>query len=262
MRQRYALCVGINEYPGEGNDLAGCVNDALDWAELLKERGYTPLAILDSAATKVAILSTLRAMLELARRGDRVVFTFSGHGTWIPDIDGDEKDGRDEALCPYDFASGVITDDELHDVLQQRRLGVRVTILSDSCHSGTVARGLYDSRTDAKARYLPPAQFLRGTMLSEAHAVQGMRAKSVSRAGAILVSGCADLEYSYDAHFDGRANGAFTRSAIDTLRYFGTMPVTYRKWHEAIRTALPSTSYPQSPQLGASYFQRRSTPLD
>jgi metacaspase-1 len=28
---------------------------------------------------------------------------YSGHGTQIPDDDGDEADGMDEALCPVDY---------------------------------------------------------------------------------------------------------------------------------------------------------------
>ena len=35
-----ALCIGINDYPGTGSDLAGCVNDANDWAEALAGRGF------------------------------------------------------------------------------------------------------------------------------------------------------------------------------------------------------------------------------
>ena len=31
---RRALCIGINDYPYEGNDLNGCVNDANAWAGL------------------------------------------------------------------------------------------------------------------------------------------------------------------------------------------------------------------------------------
>ena len=30
-----ALCIGINNYPGTNMDLAGCVNDANDWADEL-----------------------------------------------------------------------------------------------------------------------------------------------------------------------------------------------------------------------------------
>ena len=33
-----AFCVGINDYPYDGSDLNGCVNDANAWADLLIER--------------------------------------------------------------------------------------------------------------------------------------------------------------------------------------------------------------------------------
>ena len=35
-----ALCIGINDYPGTGSDLSGCVNDAKDWAGMLTGRGF------------------------------------------------------------------------------------------------------------------------------------------------------------------------------------------------------------------------------
>ena len=35
-----ALCIGINDYPGTGSDLAGCVNDANDWGDALQGRGF------------------------------------------------------------------------------------------------------------------------------------------------------------------------------------------------------------------------------
>ena len=36
---RTALCIGINDYPGTGSDLAGCVNDAQDWGSSLDQVG-------------------------------------------------------------------------------------------------------------------------------------------------------------------------------------------------------------------------------
>ena len=44
-----ALCIGINSYASA--PLAGCVNDALDWAKFLTIRGYATATLLDSAAT-------------------------------------------------------------------------------------------------------------------------------------------------------------------------------------------------------------------
>ena len=72
---------------------------------------------------------------------------------------------------------------------------------------------------------------------------------SLSLAGGdLLLSGCQDEEYSYDAYFAGRPNGAFTHAALKVLK---TLPsaATYAQWHKAIRTTLPSSSYPQTPQI-------------
>ncbi len=79
-----------------------------------------------------------------------------------------------------------------------------------------------------------------------------------SRTGVALLSGCADDEYSYDAWFNERANGAFTRVALDTLH----ASTSLSDWHGRIRSALPGDRYPQTPQLSAAWTQRRRAPLD
>lgn len=259
---KLALCVGINDYPGTGSDLSGCVNDAMDWAALLTDRGYSTLTILDTAATKQNVLGELRDMVGSLRYRDKFVFTFSGHGTWVPDGDGDEPDGRDEALCMHDVHSGgLVTDDELFQVWQAMRHGVSSAVFSDSCHSGTVARGVASSVPSEKAipKFLSPG-VLPTVPVSEQKAIQveARIVKANSRPGPVLISGCDDPEYSYDAWFQGRANGAFTRAAIDTL---SPDVKSYSTWHKRIRSLLPSPTYPQSPQLGATRYQRYKQPL-
>jgi hypothetical protein len=70
-----------------------------------------------------------------------------------------------------------------------------------------------------------------------------------------LISGCKDNEYSYDAWFNGRANGAFTYVALQTLKDL-TGTAVYRDWYWKIREILPNVSYPQTPQLSGSWRQR------
>ena len=110
-----ALCIGINNYPGTGMDLQGCVNDATDWAGVLAERGFKVASLLDEQATKAAMLKAMGELIAKASKGDTLVITFSGHGTYQPDTDGDEVDGLDEALCPYDLQTNgeALTDDEI-----------------------------------------------------------------------------------------------------------------------------------------------------
>ena len=100
-----ALCVCINDYPYDGSDLNGCVNDARAWADLLVSHYDFPSAnvklLFDSQATKANVLAGLKALLAGAKAGDVLVFTNSSHGTYQPDTSGDEPK-YDEALCPYD----------------------------------------------------------------------------------------------------------------------------------------------------------------
>ncbi|UCE47949.1 MAG: caspase family protein, partial [Phycisphaerales bacterium] len=134
-----AVCIGINDYPGTYNDLGGCVNDANDWADLLKNEfgfGKDVQIITDSAATKDKIVKALEDLVTSSKSGDIAVFTYSGHGTWVYDQgEFDESDNRDEAICAYD---GIILDDEIREVIRKMESGVRLTVISDSCHSGGV----------------------------------------------------------------------------------------------------------------------------
>lgn len=65
-----ALCIGINDYPGTDSDLAGCVNDASDWAAALRKRGFQVAMLRDRQATGAAIRKAIRDLLAHCRPGD------------------------------------------------------------------------------------------------------------------------------------------------------------------------------------------------
>lgn len=254
---KQALCIGINDYPGTDNDLQGCVNDANDWAALLRERGFQVTSLLDKQATKAAIVEHIERLLAQDKAGDQIVITYSGHGTWLPDQDGDEADHRDEALCPYDLSNGPLLDDELFELFNARHPRARLVLISDSCHSGTVARYSRLTPGDRRVRYLSMSHFVSDRMqLARARSVERSAPRSRARLGALLMAGAQDTEYSWDTSFEGRPNGAFTRVAIDALR---TLPssATYSEWQRAIRSRLPSADYPQSPNLVGTATQKR-----
>src|SRR5205085_944566 len=69
--------------------------------------------------------------------GDTLFITYSGHGGQVPDTNGDEPDGMDETWCLFDRE---LVDDELYGMFGTLAAGVRVVVLSDSCHSGSVTR--------------------------------------------------------------------------------------------------------------------------
>ena len=252
-----ALCVGINDYPGSKMDLAGCVNDARDWQALLEDRGFTVRCLHDSAATCARMMEELNALVGQGRQGDSLVFTFSGHGSWLPDDDRDEPDERDEMMCPYDVMQDhYLLDDNLHEVFSRKAIGVRLFVLADCCHSGSVVRyAPSPAKPDdapIKARFLPPYVFAKGNRALERaidRAVK-MPARTKTTYPVLLISGCQDTEFSYDTSFNGRPNGAFTRTAIDALA--DASITTVRAWYEAIRRRLPSPALPQTPQLFGS----------
>ncbi|RPH99177.1 MAG: caspase family protein [Calditrichaeota bacterium] len=228
-----ALCIGINNYPGTANDLNGCLNDANDWQKKLQSFGFETQMLLDSQATRSAITGAFDQLLTSAQAGDVVVFSYSGHGTSVKDTNNDEVDGYDEALYVYD---GILLDDQLRQILKKTAAGVHVVVIADSCFSGTVTRIAADSK--AKAKYVqteavPPGARVIKSFLSEEDMVE------------ILLSGCSNTEYSYDAYINGRYNGAFTANALSVL----LQGQTYSQFFTELRKLLPSSSYPQTPQL-------------
>lgn len=266
-----ALCIGINNYPGTQMDLSGCVNDANDWAKELDKRGFITHSLLDTQATKAAMVSAMQELIGEAVQGDSLVITFSGHGTYQPDFDGDEIDGLDEALCPFDIQTQAeaLSDDEIRGLFAEREIGVRILLIADSCHSGTVIRAA-PSEPEADAphprflpigNWLPHAQLPRTLASRQATAparVSPFASAMSKQQGDLLLSGCMEgpNNYSYDARINGRFNGAFTYYALKTLR---TLPAeaTYAQWHAAIARYLPSASYPQSPQIVGNASARK-----
>jgi hypothetical protein len=201
----------------------------------------------------------LEELMSKAEEGDDLVFTYSGHGSWLPDDDGDEVDGRDEMLCPHDVSSGqYLMDDDLAEIFARKPAGARLYFISDSCHSGSVAKmapPLADAQV-MRPRLLPPGAFVKDPeMLDRIRRAAPLARASRQKYPALLLSGCKDVEVSFDGYFDGRPNGALSRVAIDALE--SSAPESPREWHQLIREKLPSIDYPQTPQLYGSRSAKR-----
>ena len=252
--KHYALCIGINDYVGTNNDLSGCVNDANDWGDLLTSRGYQVTRMFNQDATRGNIEAALREHVSKLRYRDRLVIQYSGHGSWVPDSSGDEEDGRDEVWVSADLK--YLTDDTLNEILRSRAYGTRVSMFSDSCFSGTVNK-FFAPAERADNWDAQSVRFLTPTFLDvseeQVERLQDVPARALgARNNGILFSGCDDGEFSYDAYINGRFNGAFTRTALNTFED----GMTPRQWHDAIRSFLPSSQYRQTPQLQGTWYQR------
>lgn len=252
-----ALCVGINDYPYQDNDLNGCVNDATAWASLLRKHfGFRDIQLLlNKHATKKRTMEALKTLLAGARPGDVLVFTNSSHGSYVADTDGDEKK-YDEVLCPYDIDANDIRDDELRELIAGLKAGVHLTVILDNCFAGTATRArLAGPRTpdERRIRFLSPA--LRGLpVLANPWTAKARTRLSESRMKEILLSGCTDREYSYDAKIGGIYHGAMTYYAIKALTE-AQYALTYAQLHRKLRALI--TDYPQHPQLEGSASNKK-----
>ncbi|MDJ0588996.1 MAG: caspase family protein [Pleurocapsa sp. MO_226.B13] len=146
MTNKAVLC-GINNYKTI-TDLRGCLNDVQNIFELLTQvYNFEPSQIhqlIDEQVTKAAIKNEYNWLLQEAQKGDRLVFHFSGHGSYVPDDNGDEVDSTDEITCLYDMdfynSETFMRDDEWRVMIQQVPQDVELTFILDNCHSGTGTR--------------------------------------------------------------------------------------------------------------------------
>ncbi|VVA91536.1 unnamed protein product [Arabis nemorensis] len=153
---KQAVLVGIN-YPGTAEELRGCVNDVLRMRKCLIDRfGFSSQGIkllIDTDKSYVQptgknIREALKTLISEGKSGDVLVFYYCGHGTRIPSAD-DTKDATkfDECITPCDM--NLITDNDFRDMLSEVKTGCRLTIISDSCHSGGLIEAVKEQIGDS-----------------------------------------------------------------------------------------------------------------
>ena len=160
-----ALLLGINDY-ARISDLRGCKNDVATVAQLLSELYGFPNANmrthLNHEVTKATVRDGFQWLSEGANAGDRLVFHFSGHGSYTESSDEDEQ--IDELICLYDMdidnPDTYLLDDELGRFTAQLPVGVHLTVILDTCYSGTGTRKVVAAGRNGKA----PRLIMQDTM--------------------------------------------------------------------------------------------------
>jgi hypothetical protein len=282
--------IGLNgvsaaHYGGWSGELQACEFDANDMAAIAKSAGMKSTVLLTKKATRAKALAAVRSAAKQLKSGDMLFLTYSGHGGQIPDVTGEEVDKLDETWCLYD---GELIDDELYLELSRFAAGVRVLVLSDSCHSGTVTRAMPPrpgERPAGRSKMMPPSVAMRtyrdhqafyDKLQKDVAAESGKAAESdpdsalahvaVSprltaiakdcKASVILISGCQDNQTS----MDGDHNGAFTEQLLQVWNH-GKYHGTYTRFHAAIKAKMPSTQSPNFFTLGPAAKFAREQPF-
>jgi hypothetical protein len=282
-----SLHIGLNAvsaaaYSGWDGPLAACEFDAHDMAAIAKIQGMKSTVLLTKKATRAHALTAMRSAAKALKAGDLFFLTYSGHGGQVRDTNGDEPDGQDETWCLYD---GQLIDDELYFELSRFVAGVRILVLSDSCHSGSVTRAIPPPPPPGmRPKAMPPAVAMRvyrehaafydklqadvikaagkKTVDPDAALAQvGAAATATALVGkfnpaVVLISGCQDNQTS----MDGDHNGAFTEQVLKVWNN-GGFKGGYASFHARVRSLLPPSQSPNLFTLGKASAFLKQTPF-
>jgi len=251
MPRGVSIHIGLNNvdpsrYNNWDGKLQNCVNDASAMQELAAARGFESTILLNERATALGILQAVSATSARLVSGDILLITYSGHGGQVPDTTEEEEDGQDETWVAYDR---MVLDDELYQLWTQFAAGVRIVMISDSCHSGTIirlgpARGIVDTSTWQREaieqivmlqrlllgarengrptvaplfRQIPPdiAETVyqqNGPLYRTIKALARGDRRDLVRASVLLISGCQDNQVSYE--LKDAKHGVFTEQLL------------------------------------------------
>lgn len=298
MGKKYSLSIGLNKvdpasYDGEWDgELACCEKDARDINSIAVSLGYDRKEILlTKNATREKVINCLQEFSKELKTGDYFLFYYSGHGGQLMDENNDEDDDLDETWCLY---NGELIDDEIYYYLSRFDAGVRIYVLSDSCHSGTVIKAAVrkSSPDYIQNRNLiksMPANVAVNSNMKRKKFYEKIQKEIVSKkdgpafadgqwsvkASVRLLSGCQDNQES-GASPDALHNSDFTDRLL-LIWKGGLFKNTYENFHSRIISSMPPNQTPKVFTIGpedpdferqtpftnseAGVFSNGSTPL-
>lgn len=240
-----ALLVGINYKNIKGAQLNGCINDIVNISEVLTySYDYEAKNIIQlrddtrdasSLPTRANILTNLSSLVAQSANFSELWFHYSGHGSQIRDLNGDESDRLDEVLVPIDYQqSGFIVDDEIFNIVKNTKC--KTILIFDSCHSGSVC--------DLQWNY----QYTNGSIMKTMSTN-----KTITNPNVFCFSGCKDPETSADAYSREKQMGvgAFTDTFIRCLT-LNRMNVDILKLYSDICVLIKQSGFTQSPTFSSS----------
>ncbi len=292
--RKFSLLVGINEYPEPISQLSGCVNDVTKMqAAMVTKYGFKKAdttVLTDAEATRENIINKIKMYEKTAGAGDLFVFHYSGHGTLFPDANSEEQDetkmqyveinfgGGTEVLFPrdkYDSAivpvdadddksgkpwKNLILDDELYAMFTAfTKKGAQVVFISDSCHSGSVARA---GKLPVAVRFTPlhkafNAKSFEDLKLKKPAATKVVTTQPQLNNLYITLTGSKDDEFSLDASGDEIPMGLFTSTLLKTLNTRAATTLTYRQLMKTVSPKVAKVALTmqnnQNPQLDARF---------
>lgn len=265
-----ALLIGIN-YVGTSSQLAGCISDVYNVRDFLVHYcGYSVESIKilsdsDTAPTKANIIDGINWLISNVLPGDCLYFHYSGHGSSIRDVSGDETDSMDEVLVPIDYTTrGFIVDDWLYSNFISK-IPSQVTLYGviDACHSGTS----FDLKHNYTSMCKPKPgktniQTYNSSDWTNVFMYSIQKSKDVP-GNVCMFSGALDTQTAADTVFNNVPQGAFTYCFLQCLKNnlvtmddgslrFKPNTLKYRNILKEVNCLLGINKYSQRTQLSVS----------
>ena len=226
-----ALLIGISEYTTHtkpSDDVWANIHGANDvelLSQTLNKQNFKVKKLTNKAATAQQIRKEFAYFITSSRPGDIVYLHFSCHGQPVEDLNGDEEDGWDEALVPFDAqkvyqknkytGKNHIIDDELNDYLRLLRTKVGTTgfvyVVIDACHAGSSYRGDEEEDTifirgtnrgfTPSGKQFAPKIDKRGKIKVE---------KSANMANICILEACRSYQVNSEIRVDGKYYGSLS----------------------------------------------------
>lgn len=269
----WALLIGINEYQNPSmSSLQGCVNDVQALKTFLINQLNVPQeqirVLINSEATRESILDTFQTFLignPAIKRGDQILFHYSGHGAKMRCPHGWNVRGYVESLVPYDgWMKDVynIPDKTLGALLDRLAAakGDHITVMLDSCHSGSGTRDITTPgapcvRQVPADERVPPDDLDAEIQASIPSRLPGPSGWGTQGMPYVLLASCRDNEYSqeYSVFSDDQQQVWFGSLTYFTLQALNDcakmhMRMSYSELHERVAVQVNKYNFFQMPQ--------------
>jgi hypothetical protein len=239
-----AVLFGLNYKHCTSGHLDGCINDVTNISSFIKKQYNIPIDIYtdDVNLSDTSGMGIIRKLYELAIDSYKsnlefIWIHYSGHGSYIKDRSGDEKDCFDECLVPSDYeTNGLIADDYICSLFKHFNPKTRIICIFDCCHSGTIG--------DLRYSWEPPSR-----MVVE-------NSKCTLSTKILTLSGCLDNQTSADAFNvmgDNKSAGALTACLLKVLETIPDTKLNVFLMLGALRKELKKQLFTQVPKLCTTY---------
>lgn len=212
-----ALLFGLDYHNDQNLRLSGCIQDAKNLKQwLINDLGWTEQDIYlctdenthkphraNILAMFAEFIAFTQNLTEQQQKQCTIFISYSGHGSYKTDLNGDEKDGQDSVLVPIDVHADqkprYITDDDIAHLIKQFPKHISLIMLIDACHSGTMA--------DLQYRYISQQKY-------------AIEHQSKTPCRVVMISGCQDFELANEVwnEQEKKVQGLMSQAFLHALK--------------------------------------------